>query len=64
MPKLTARRYRDLALGQPVAITRNGRDRLVFAAGELPGEVIDAVARTSMDARHSDLDELLKDWTL
>jgi hypothetical protein len=73
-------RYQDLALSQPVVVTRNGRDRTViisadeylrlkrrdrqvFAAGELPDDIVDAVSRAEMDPRHQHLDELLKDWT-
>ena len=73
-------RYQDLALSQPVIVTRNGRDRTVvisadeyqrlkrrdrqvFAAGELPQEMIDAVSRAEMDPRHRHLDDLLTDWT-
>lgn len=73
-------RFQDLALGQPVVVTRNGRDRTVmisaeeyqrlkrrdrqvFAAGELPEEMIEAVARSEMDPRHRHLDDLVKDWT-
>jgi prevent-host-death family protein len=72
-------RYQDIALSQPVVITRNGhdrtviisaeeyerlkrRDRHVFAAGELPDEVVEAIAMTEMDPRHRHLDELVKDW--
>ncbi len=39
------------------------RDRQVFAAGELPEDMIDAISRTEMDPRHQHLDELIKDWT-
>ena len=39
------------------------RDRQVFAAGELPEEMIDAIRRTEMDIRHQHLNELVKDWT-
>lgn len=73
-------RYQDLALREPVVVTRNERDRTVvisadeyqrlkrrdpqvFAAGELPDEIADAVRRSEMDPRHEHLDELLKDWT-
>lgn len=73
-------RYQDLALNQPVVVTRNGRDRTVmisveeyqrlvrrdrhvFASGELPEELVQAVARSDMDPRHQHLDELVKDWT-
>jgi len=73
-------RYQDLALSQPVVVTRNGRDRTVvisadeyqrlkrrdrqvFAAGELPDDIVDAISRSEMDPRHQHLDELLKDWT-
>jgi len=72
-------RYQDLALGQPVIVTRNGRDRTVmisaeeylrlkrrdrqvFAAGELPDGVVDAIGRTEMDQRHAHLDSLIIDW--
>jgi Antitoxin Phd_YefM, type II toxin-antitoxin system len=73
-------RYQDLALSQPVVVTRNGRDRTVvisadeyrrlirrdrrvFAAGELPDGIVDAISRAEMDSRHQHLDELLQDWT-
>ena len=73
-------RYQDMALGHPVVVTRNGRDRTVmisveeyerlkrrdrhvFASGELPEELVQAVARSDMDPRHQHLDELVKDWT-
>jgi hypothetical protein len=73
-------RYQDLALSQPVVVTRNGRDRTVvisadeyrrlirrdrrvFAAGELPDDIVDAISRAEMDPRHQHLDELLQDWT-
>jgi hypothetical protein len=73
-------RYQELALSQPVVVTRNGRDRTVvisadeyhrlkrrdrqvFAAGELPDDMVEAVSQTEMDTRHQHLDELVKDWT-
>jgi prevent-host-death family protein len=73
-------RYQDLALRQPVAVTRNGRescvllsteeyrrlkrrDRLVFAAGELPEEIVEAIRRAEMNPRHAHLDDVIKDWT-
>lgn len=37
------------------------RGRRVFAAGELPEEVIEAVARSKMDPRYRHLDDLVKD---
>jgi hypothetical protein len=72
-------RYQDLALREPVVVTRNGRDRTVvvssdeyqrlkrrdrqvFAAGDLPEEIVDAVSLTEMDPRHERLDELIEDW--
>ena len=72
-------RYQNLALSQPVVVTRNGRDstvvisadeyhrlkrryRQVFAAGELPDDMVKAVSQTEMDTRHQHLDELVKDW--
>ena len=39
------------------------RDRQVFAAGELPEDIIEAVRSSEMDARHRPLDDLLKNWT-
>ena len=38
------------------------RDREVFATGELPETIIEAIAHTDMDPRHRHLDKLLKDW--
>ena len=72
--------YQDMALSQPVVVTRNGRDRTVmisaeeylrlkrrdrrvFATGELPDEIADAISRSEMDPRHDHLDDLIKDWT-
>ena len=37
-------------------------DRQVYAAGELPDELVEAVRRSEMDPRHQHLDELIKDW--
>lgn len=71
-------RYQDLALRQPVVVTRNGRDRTVmisaeeylrlkrrdrqvFGAGQLPDDLVEAVARSEMDPRHNHLDRLLDD---
>jgi PHD/YefM family antitoxin component YafN of YafNO toxin-antitoxin module len=73
-------RYQDLALGQAVIVTRNGRDRTVmisaeeyqrlkrrdrqvYAAGELPDEMIEAIRQSEMDPRHQHLDALIEDWT-
>jgi PHD/YefM family antitoxin component YafN of YafNO toxin-antitoxin module len=39
------------------------RDRQVFAAGELPENVVEAVRSAEMDSRHRALDDLLEDWT-
>jgi hypothetical protein len=39
------------------------RDRQVYAAGELPDEILEAIPGSEMDARHQHLDELIKDWT-
>jgi len=39
------------------------RDRQVFASGELPDEMLEAVRTTEMDKRHAHLDDLIKDWT-
>jgi prevent-host-death family protein len=38
------------------------RDREVFATGELPAAIVEAVAHTDMDPRHRLLDKLVKDW--
>lgn len=38
------------------------RDRHVFAVGELPETIVEAVTRTDMDPRHNYLDRLVKDW--
>jgi PHD/YefM family antitoxin component YafN of YafNO toxin-antitoxin module len=72
-------RYQDVALTEPVIVTRNGRDRTVviaaeeywrlkrrdrkvYAAGELPDDILEAVANTRMDPRHNHLDALIEDW--
>ena len=39
------------------------RDRKVFAVGELPEEIVEAIATSEMDSRHAHLDELIQDWT-
>lgn len=71
--------YQDLALTQPVVITRDGRDRTVmisaeeydrlkrrnrrvYAAGELPETMLEAIRCSEMDERHRALDLLLEDW--
>ncbi len=73
-------RYQDMALAQPVVVTRNGRDRTVmisadeymrlkrrdrqvFAAGELPDDMLDAIRTSEMGERHRHLDSLIPDWT-
>jgi hypothetical protein len=38
------------------------RDRQVFAAGDMPDEMVEAVRKSVMDPRHANLDDLLKDW--
>ena len=38
------------------------RDRRVFATGELSDDIADAIGRSTMDARHNHLDDLVKDW--
>jgi hypothetical protein len=38
------------------------RDRQVFAVGELPEDIIDAIATAEMDPRHTALDDLITDW--
>jgi hypothetical protein len=35
----------------------------VFAAGELPDDMIDAARNANMDERHQHLDGLIPDWT-
>nr|WP_294557215.1 type II toxin-antitoxin system Phd/YefM family antitoxin [uncultured Rhodopila sp.] len=39
------------------------RDRQVFAAGELPDELVEAIRHSEVDPRHQHLDDLIKDWT-
>lgn len=39
------------------------RDRQVFAAGEMPEEMVEAVRNSEMDPSNRHLDDLLKDWT-
>ena len=38
------------------------RDRAVYAAGDLPDELLEAAERGSMDPRHDHLNAELKDW--
>ena len=38
------------------------RDRRVFGAGELPDEIVEAIAQKEMDPRHEHLNDLVKDW--
>lgn len=52
----------DTGPAQSVA-TRPKQNRQVFAAGELPEAIVEAVANTEMDPRHHHLDKLIKDWT-
>ena len=39
------------------------RDRQVFAAGDVPEDIVEAVRNAEIDPRHDHLDDLLKDWT-
>jgi prevent-host-death family protein len=39
------------------------RDRQVFAAGEMPEDLVEAVKNSKMDPRHGPLNDLVKDWT-
>ena len=39
------------------------RDRQVFATGDAPVDIIEAVRHAEMDPRHNYLDDLVKDWT-
>ena len=72
-------RYQDVALSEPVIVTRNGRDRTVviaadeywrlkrrdrkvYAAGELPDDIVEAIGRSEMDPRHKHLNALIEDW--
>jgi len=55
-------RHEDASRSQPAVTTRNGRKRQVFAAGELPDEIANAVDRAEMDARYAPLNDLVKDW--
>lgn len=38
------------------------RDRQVYAAGELPDDLLEAVRNSEMDSRHRHLDALIEDW--
>ena len=38
------------------------RDRKVHASGELPDDLLAALERSTVDARHEHLDAELKDW--
>jgi hypothetical protein len=38
------------------------RDRQVFAAGELPDDMLAAISHTNMDERHRHIDSLIPDW--
>jgi PHD/YefM family antitoxin component YafN of YafNO toxin-antitoxin module len=38
------------------------RDRQVYAAGDLPDEIFEAIRRSELDPRHRHLDDLIKDW--
>jgi PHD/YefM family antitoxin component YafN of YafNO toxin-antitoxin module len=38
------------------------RDRQVFATGEAPEDIVEAVRNSEMNSRHRDLDDLVKDW--
>ncbi len=38
------------------------RDRKVYATGDAPDEVIDAVRDAAMDPCHDHLNDLIKDW--
>ncbi len=55
--------FQDMALAVPVVVTPNGRDRQVFAAGELPDDMIDAIRNAEVDERHQHLDSLIPDWS-
>lgn len=50
---MSAEAYRRLTHG----------DRQVYAAGELPNGIVEAIHRTEVDPRHRHLDGLIKDWT-
>lgn len=39
------------------------RDRQVYAAGELPDDLVEAIRRSEMDPHHQHLDALIEDWT-
>ena len=71
-------RYEDVALSQPVMVTRDGHDstvmisaeeyhrlkrgaRQVFASGEVPDDLIEAIRDTRMDPRHDALNALVDD---
>jgi hypothetical protein len=39
------------------------RDRPLFATGELPAELIEAIRQMEMDPKHQYLDQRIKDWS-
>jgi hypothetical protein len=39
------------------------RGRQVFATGDMPEDIVEAVRNSEMDPRHNHLDDLVKDWT-
>jgi hypothetical protein len=53
-------RYQDEALKQPLSISRNGRERLVFKTEELSDAEINAITEGEMDPRHASLDAELE----
>jgi prevent-host-death family protein len=71
--------YQDVALVQPVTITKNGRDRTVlisadeydrlngrnrkvYAAGETPEYLLEAMRTAEVPAEYNYLNDELKDW--
>ena len=56
-------RDRTVMISAEEYIRLKRRDRRVFAAGELPDDIVEAIARADMDPRHDHLNDLVKDWT-
>ncbi len=55
-------RDRTVMISAEEYIRLKQRDRQVFAAGELPEALIEAISKSEMDPKHRHLDALVEDW--
>lgn len=64
-PVVVTRDGRDLAVMISADEYRRLKrhDRQVFASGETPEKLVDAVRAARMDQRHEHLNDLVEDWT-